>query len=133
MAIQNQEVRRIAVAYPDLQGNEMKYVTDCIATEWVSSQGPYVKRFEDAFAEWTGVEHAITCSNGTAALHLALVAQGIGPGDEVIVPSMTYVASANAVSYVGATVVLVDSDPTSLNVTPQAVAPTYDTALALAT
>ena len=122
MAIQNQDVRRIAVAYPDLQGNEMKYVTDCIATEWVSSQGPYVKRFEDAFAEWTGVEHAITCSNGTAALHLALVAQGIGPGDEVIVPSMTYVASANAVSYVGATVVLVDSDPTSLNVTPQAVA-----------
>ena len=116
------KIRRIPVAYPDLQGNEMAYVTDCIATEWVSSQGPYVKRFEDAFAEWAGVEHAVTCSNGTAALHLALVALGIGPGDEVVVPSMTYVASANAVAYVGADVVLVDSDPTSLNVTPEAVA-----------
>ena len=62
MATQDQDVRRIPVAYPDLQGNEMKYVTDCITTEWVSSQGPYVKRFEDAFAEWAGVEHAITCS-----------------------------------------------------------------------
>ncbi len=122
MATQDQNVRRIPVAYPDLQGNEMKYVTDCIATEWVSSQGPYVKRFEDAFAEWAGVEHAVTCSNGTAALHLALVALGIGPGDEVIVPSMTYVASANAVTYVGGDVVLVDSDSDSLNVTPEAVA-----------
>ncbi len=122
MATQDQNVRRIPVAYPDLQGNEMKYVTDCIATEWVSSQGPYVKRFEDAFAEWAGVEQAITCSNGTAALHLALVALGIGPGDEVIVPSMTYVASANAVTYVGGDVVLVDSDSDSLNVTPEAVA-----------
>jgi len=114
--------RRIPVAYPDLQGNEMAYVTDCIATGWVSSQGPYVKRFEDAFAEWAGVEHAVTCSNGTAALHLALVALGIGPGDEVVVPSMTYVASANAVAYVGADVVLVDSDPVSLNITADAVA-----------
>ena len=115
-------IRKIPVAYPDLRGNEMKYVVDCIETEWVSSQGPYVRRFEEAFAEWTGIPHAVTCSNGTAALHLALVALGIGPGDEVIVPSMTYVASANAVAYVGGDVVLVDSDPDSLNVTPQALA-----------
>ncbi|MBM3665468.1 MAG: DegT/DnrJ/EryC1/StrS family aminotransferase, partial [Actinobacteria bacterium] len=69
-----------------------------------------------------GVPHAIACSSGTTALHLALVALGVGPGDEVIVPAMTYVASANAVSYVGADVVLVDSDPESLNVAPEAVA-----------
>ncbi len=114
-------VRRIPVAHPDLSGNEMAYVTDCIATEWISSQGSYVRRFEDLFAEWAQVPHAITCSNGTAALHLALVALGVGPGDEVIVPAMTYVASANAVSYVGADVVLIDSDPESLNITPDAV------------
>lgn len=114
-------VRRIPVAHPDLSGNEMAYVTDCIATEWISSKGSYVGRFEDAFAQWAQVPHAITCSNGTAALHLALVALGIGPGDEVIVPAMTYVASANAVSYVGATVVLIDSDHESLNITPDAV------------
>jgi len=97
-------------------------VVDCIETEWISSQGAYVGRFEDAFAEYAGVPHAIACSSGTTALHLALVALGIGPGDDVVVPAMTYVASANAVSYVGANVVLVDSDPESLNVAPDAVA-----------
>ncbi len=114
--------RRIAVAHPDLSGNEMKYVTECIETEWISSQGKFIAAFEAAFCEWTGSAHSIACSSGTTALHLALAGLGIGPGDEVIVPSMTYVASGNAVAYVGADVVLVDSDPDSLNVTPELVA-----------
>lgn len=114
--------RRISVAHPDLSGNELKYVTECIETEWISSQGRFVTEFEDAFREWTGARFALACSSGTTALHLALAGLGIGPGDEVIVPSMTYVASGNAVAYVGARPVLVDSDPISLNVTPHTVA-----------
>lgn len=114
--------RRVAVAHPDLSGNELKYVTECIETEWISSQGKFIAAFEEAFREWTGAAHAIACSSGTTALHLALAGLGIGPGDEVIVPSMTYVASGNAVAYVGADIVLVDSDPDSLNVTPELVA-----------
>ena len=114
--------RRIAVAHPDLSGNELKYVTECIETEWISSQGKFIAAFEAAFRGWTGADHAIACSSGTTALHLALAGLGVGPGDEVIVPSMTYVASGNTVAYVGADVVLVDSDPESLNVTPDLVA-----------
>ena len=119
---EDKSVRRIPVAHPDLSGNEMAYVTDCIETEWLTWQGAYVGRFEKAFAEWADVKHAITCANGTVALHLALVVLGIGPGDEVIVPSMTYVASANAVAYVNADLVLVDSDANTLNVTTEAIA-----------
>lgn len=113
---------RLALAQPDLSGNEEAYVSACVRDEWISSAGPYVHRFEEAFAEWTGAHHAVACANGTVALHLALAALGIGPGDEVIVPAMTYVASANAVSYVGADLVLADVESDTLNISAETVA-----------
>lgn len=99
---------RIPVMEPSLSGNELNYVTECIRTNWISSQGPFVKKFETQFAEYLGVGDAIAVSNGTVALHLALASLQIGPGDEVIVPDLTFAASVNAVLYVGATPVLVD-------------------------
>jgi perosamine synthetase len=101
----------IPVYTPALDGREEKYVLDAIRSGWISSLGQYVTRFEEQFAHFCGVEHAISVSNGTVALHLALHALGIGPGDEVIVPSLTFVASANAVRYTGATPVFADVDP----------------------
>ena len=109
---------RITVAAPNLDGNERDYVLECLDTTWISSAGRFITDFEKAFAEYCGVKHAIACNNGTTALHLALVAMGIGPGDEVIVPSLTYIASANAVTYCGGTVVLVDNDPHTFNIAP---------------
>jgi perosamine synthetase len=111
----------IPVAQPSLWGNEKSYVMDCLDSNWISSNGSYIERFETCFAERLGVSHALTCCNGTVALHLALMALGIGPGDEVVVPTLTYVASANAVVYCGATPVFVDSDPESWNLDPQCV------------
>jgi perosamine synthetase len=105
----------IPVAAPALTGNEKKYVLDCLESTWISSNGKYIERFESAFAEFCGVEHALSCCNGTVALHLALLALGVGPGDEVIVPTLTFVASANAVSYCGARPVFVDSDAETWN------------------
>ncbi|MDH3691162.1 MAG: DegT/DnrJ/EryC1/StrS aminotransferase family protein, partial [Gammaproteobacteria bacterium] len=105
----------IPVSKPALTGNEMKYVKDCLESTWISSVGGYIGQFEAAFAEFCGTKNAITCCNGTAALHLALAALGVGPGDEVIVPTLTYVATANAVTYCGATPVFVDSEPDAWN------------------
>src|SRR5579883_2333661 len=105
----------IPVASPSLGGNEKRYVQDCLDSGWISSTGAYIARFEAAFAQRMGVADAISCSNGTAALHLALLALGLQPGDEVIVPALTYVASANAVVYCGARPVFIDSDPRSWN------------------
>jgi len=114
--------RWLPVAEPALVGNERDYVLDCIDSTWISSSGKYVDEFERSFAEFCGVDHALTCANGTVALHLALLALGVGPGDEVIVPTLTYVASANAVVYCGATPVLVDSEPHTWNLDPARVA-----------
>ena len=101
----------IPVYTPVLDGREEKYVLDAVRSGWISSLGQYVTRFEQQFAEFCGVEHAVSVSNGTVALHLALHALGLGPGDEVIVPSLTFVASANAVAYTGARPVFADVDP----------------------
>ena len=90
------------VAVPNLSGNEKKYVMDCVDTTWISSNGKYVTQFEQAYSQWMGVKHALSCCNGTVALHLPLLALGIGPGDEVLVPTLTYIATANAVRYCGA-------------------------------
>jgi perosamine synthetase len=90
-------------------------VMDCLDTTWLSSSGKYLQQFEAAFGDFCGTRHALACSNGTAAIHLALMALGIGPGDEVIVPTLTFVASANAVVHCGARPVFVDSEPTTWN------------------
>jgi perosamine synthetase len=108
--------RFIPVAAPVLAGNEEAYVLDCLRTTWISSNGEYIGRFERAFAEFCGVRHALSCSNGTVALHLALMAAGAGPGDEVLVPALTFVATANAVTYCGARPVFVDVDPETWNI-----------------
>ncbi|MFD5115613.1 MULTISPECIES: DegT/DnrJ/EryC1/StrS family aminotransferase [unclassified Streptomyces] len=96
------------VSKPWLGGRELEYVTEAVSDGWISSQGPYVRRFEEEFARYNGVAHGVACSSGTTALTLALRALGIGPGDEVIVPEFTMIASAWAVTYVGATPVFVD-------------------------
>jgi perosamine synthetase len=103
--------RRFPVAEPLLDGNEEEYVLDCIRSGWISSQGHFVSRFERAVAEFHQVPHALAVSNGTAALHLALVSLGIGPGDEVIVPDLTFAATASAVIHSGAVPVFVDVEP----------------------
>lgn len=102
----------IPVAEPELAGNELKYVTDCVTSGWVSSLGKYVAAFEEGMAAYCHRRYGISTSNGTTALHLALAVLGIGPGDEVIVPDLTFVATANVVTYAGATPVFVDSEPT---------------------
>jgi perosamine synthetase len=110
--------RRIPVSAPDLGSREREYVLECVDSTWISSKGEYIGRFEAAFREFSGAAHAIATNNGTTALHLALVALGIGPGDEVLVPTLTYIASANAVRYCGATPVFVDADATTWNIDP---------------
>ena len=102
---------RIPVYQPDLSGNEKKYVNECLDSTWISSKGEFLQKFERRFAEATGVKRATAVSNGTVAIHLALLALGVGPGDEVIVPTLTYVASVNPILYVGAKPVFVDSVP----------------------
>ena len=102
-------VRNIPVAEPNLMGNEEKYVLDCLKSTWISSKGEYIDRFERSMARYLGVEHTIATSSGTTALHLILLALGIGPGDQVIVPTLTYVACANTITYVGAEPIFVDA------------------------
>lgn len=101
-----------------LSGNERKYVNECLDTMWVSSVGRFITDFEGAFADYCDTPHALSCNNGTSALHLALMGIGCGPGDEVIVPTLTYIASANAVTYCGATPVFIDVEPRTMNIDP---------------
>jgi len=101
----------IPVNEPLLDGNEKKYLIECIETGWISSEGPFVKKFEDELAAHIGRKFGIAVSNGSAALEVAVVALGIGPGDEVIMPAFTIISCAAAVIKAGATPVLVDCDP----------------------
>jgi perosamine synthetase len=110
------KIRPINIASPLLSGNELAYVTECIRTNWISSQGKFVRQFENMFSELHEDYEALAVSNGTVALHLALVALNIGQGDEVIVPDLTFAASINAILYTGATPVLADIDKASLNI-----------------
>jgi perosamine synthetase len=107
------------LAEPDLTGNEEAYVRRAIRAGHISGAAPEVAAFEDACARALGVPHAVACTSGTAALHLALEALGVGPGAEVIVPDLTYVAAANVVRYTGATPVLVDVDPETWTIDPE--------------
>jgi len=105
---------------PDLSGNEEKYVVEAIRSSWISSTGSFLDRFEGEFASACGCEAALGVTNGTSALHLALMALDVRPGDEVLVPSLTYVATANACRYVGAEPVFVDVDPATWCIDPDA-------------
>jgi perosamine synthetase len=108
----------LPIAEPLLGGNELAYVTDCIVSNWISSSGKYVKMFEENFAKFIGTQYAVATSNGTTALHLAILVSDIGPGDEVIVPSISFIATANAVTYTGATPIFVDIDPQTWTLNP---------------
>lgn len=109
------------ISRPSIAEKEIAYVTDAVKSGWVSSMGSYIESFETSFARYCGVEYAIATSNGTTALHLAIEALGIGTGHEVIIPDLTFVATANAVAYAGATPVLVDIDPDTLCISPRAI------------
>ena len=105
---------------PSFAGNEWRYLKECLDSTYVSSAGKFVDRFEADLAAYTGARHAVAVVNGTAALHVALRLAGVGPGDEVLVPALTFVATANAVSYCGAVPNLVDCEERTLGVDPRA-------------
>lgn len=105
----------LPVCSPLLAGNELAYVTEAVSSGWISSSGKYVAEFEKAFAAYCGVKHGIAVCNGTVALHLALVALGVGPGGEVIIPDFTMASSAFVVCYTGAKPVFVDADADTWN------------------
>jgi perosamine synthetase len=110
--------KTIPVSHPVIGEAEKKNVLECLETGWISSIGRFIPLFEESFARYCETAHAVACNNGTTALHLALSALGVGAGDEVIVPTLTYVATANAVRYCGARPVLVDSEPRTMALDP---------------
>jgi len=101
----------IPVAQPDIGETELQNITEALESGWVSSKGPFIAQFEREFSSYIGVKQGVAVSNGTNALHLALVALGVGTGDKVVVPTLTFIASANAVTYTGAEPIFVDSNP----------------------
>jgi perosamine synthetase len=105
----------IRVNEPLLDGNERKYLLECIDLGWISSEGPFVQRLEEGMARQVGRRYGVAVSNGSAALELAIAALGLGPGDEVILPSFTIISCVAAIVRAGATPVLVDSDPHTWN------------------
>jgi perosamine synthetase len=111
----------IPISRPSIGEREQALVADAVASGWVSSIGEYITKFEAGFAQFCGTEYALTVSSGTAGLHLALETLGLGPGDEVIIPDLTFIATANAVAYTGATPIMADVDPVSLCIDPASV------------
>jgi perosamine synthetase len=109
----------IPLSVPEIRGREWEYVKECLDTGWISSVGSFVDRFEALFATKVGRKYAVATSSGTAALHIALLATGIEPEDEVVTTALTFIASANAVTYMGAQPVFVDVDPVYLQLDPQ--------------
>jgi len=103
--------KEIPLSEPQISGNELKYVTECLETGWVSSAGSFVNKFEVMAAEYAQAKFGVAVVNGTAALHLSLIACGVGFNDEVIVPALTFIAPVNAVRYCGASPVFMDCDP----------------------
>lgn len=112
---------RIPIAVPILGGREKQYVMECLESGWISSIGRFVGLFESQFAAFCGASHGVAANNGTTALHLALAALGVGAGDEVIVPTLTYIATANAVRYCGASPTFVDSEEETMTLDPNLV------------
>jgi perosamine synthetase len=107
--------RFIPVSDPKLDGNELRYVTQCVQSNWISSAGRFVREFEEAFAAAMGCHYGVACCNGTTSLHLALATLGIGASDEVVIPTFTMIATANAVRYTGATPILIDAERETWN------------------
>jgi perosamine synthetase len=107
------------VAIPNLNGNEFKYLTDAFLSTWISSSGKYIDKFEDAFSSYSDCSYGVAVSNGTVALHLAMVTLGIGEGDEVIVPDLTFAATINTVLHANATPVIVDVEEDSWCINPE--------------
>lgn len=117
---------RIYLSSPHMSGLEQQYVKDAFDTNWIAPLGPHVNAFEQEFADSVGAKHAAALSSGTAAIHLALILAGVGPGDEVLVSSLTFSASVNPIIYVGARPVLIDSEPSSWNIDPNLVIETIE-------
>ncbi len=111
-------VKNIPIFEPFLSGNERAYLIEAIDTGWISSQGPFITRFENEFAAYHGLAHAVACSNCTTALHMALLAAGVGPGDEVLCPDLTFISPANMILLTGAKPVLVDIESEGFNIDP---------------
>ncbi len=110
----------IPLHQPIFIGNEKQYLNDCIDSTFVSSSGTYIDKFEEKIAEYVGVSYAIATSNGTSALHIALILSGVNPGDEVITQPLTFVATCNAINYCGAEPIFIDVDQDSLGLSPEA-------------
>jgi len=111
----------IPLCVPEIRGNEWKYLKECLDTNWVSSAGPFVDRFERMVAECVGTKYAVATMNGTTALHVALMVAGVQPDDEVLVSTLTFIAPANAIRYVGAWPVFIDADPNYWQMDPERV------------
>jgi len=111
----------VPLCVPELGGNEWLYVKECLDTNWVSSAGPFVSRFEQSLASYVGADHAIATVNGTAALHVALIVAGVKPDEEVLLPALTFIAPANAVRYAGAWPVFIDVEPNYWQLDPEKV------------
>jgi perosamine synthetase len=111
----------IPLCVPEIRGNEWKYIKECLDTRWVSSVGPFVDRFERMVADYVGTKYAVATVNGTAALHIALLVAGVQPDDEVLVSTLTFIAPANAIRYVGAWPVFIDAEPDYWQMDPQKV------------
>ncbi|MEA3369328.1 MAG: DegT/DnrJ/EryC1/StrS family aminotransferase [Candidatus Ratteibacteria bacterium] len=118
MSTQIDKRKFIPVYEPRLSGKEKEYVLDCLKSNWISSIGKYIAKFEDKFSKFCGRKHGVATSNGTTALQLALLVTGVGSGDEVIVPDLTFIASANAVTYTGAKPVFADVEEETWTIDP---------------
>jgi dTDP-4-amino-4,6-dideoxygalactose transaminase len=119
-------MKRIYLSSPHMSGREQPYVADAFATNWIAPLGPHVDAFEQEFAAAVGARHAAALSSGTAALHLALLLAGVGPGDEVLVSTLTFSASVNPIAYLGGRPVLIDSEYRSWNLDPGLVVATIE-------
>jgi perosamine synthetase len=111
----------IPLSVPEIRGNEWQYIKACLDTNWVSTAGAYVDRFEDMTARYAGVKYAVAVVNGTSALHLALLVSGVRPGEEVLVSGLTFIAPANAIHYAGARPIFMDVEPEYFQLDPTGV------------
>ena len=118
---ENMPQQFIPLCVPEIRGNEWEYVKECLDTNWVSSVGAYVDRFENMVSNYVGTNHAIATSNGTSALHTSLLVAGVEPDDEVLITSLTFIAPANAIRYANAWPVFIDAEPEHWQMSPQKV------------